>query len=47
MSLTNFIEFVSRECKNYTHKSCMHRWQGLGIQVYCSCYCHKKKGELE
>ena len=47
MSLTNFIDFVSRECKNYTHDLCIHSWQGLGIRVYCNCYCHQKKGELE
>jgi hypothetical protein len=47
MSLRYSIEFESRECKNCTHNLCMHRWHGLGMYVHCSCYCHKKRGELE
>lgn len=47
MNLSNSIEFESRECRNYTHTLCMHRWHGLGIYVHCKCYCHNKKEELE
>lgn len=37
------VDFLSRECKNDIHSKCQGRWQGLGLEIICSCECHKKK----
>jgi hypothetical protein len=40
------IEFFNRECRNSEHHECEGKWHGLGFEVYCSCFCHHKKGEV-
>jgi hypothetical protein len=35
------INFLSRECKDYKHESCINKWNGLGFNFDCNCNCHK------
>jgi hypothetical protein len=35
------INFLSRECKDYKHESCVNKWNGLGFNFDCDCNCHK------
>ena len=41
----SIVEFRSKDCKNNNHQNCAGSWNGFGFEVYCSCYCHYKKGE--
>lgn len=36
------IDFTSRDCKDSSHNLCHGSWQGLGYEVICNCFCHKK-----
>jgi hypothetical protein len=36
-------DFESRECRCDKHVDCPGRWSGLGVNVICSCSCHKKE----
>jgi hypothetical protein len=42
----SIVEFRSRDCKNNNHQNCAGSWNGFGFEVYCSCICHHKKGEV-
>jgi hypothetical protein len=37
------IQFCSKYCKTYNHGCCDAKWTGLGLEVYCTCYCHNNK----
>jgi hypothetical protein len=37
------IQFCSQHCKSYDHGYCDGKWTGLGLEVYCTCYCHNKE----
>jgi hypothetical protein len=36
------LDFLNRYCKKNSHEECYGEWEGLGVKVICSCYCHKK-----
>jgi len=40
------IDFKSKQCKAGLHENCHGRWDGLGLEVICSCECgHNKLGQ--
>jgi hypothetical protein len=41
----SIVEFKSKDCKSNNHQNCDSSWNGFGFEVYCSCDCHRKKGE--
>jgi hypothetical protein len=42
---SSILDFLSRHCKVNEHDDCFGRWQGLGLEIYCYCKCHDKKGD--
>lgn len=46
MTNSTIIDFHSRECKTNKHHMCISRWHGLGLEIYCNCDCHYKKGDV-
>jgi hypothetical protein len=41
MDKASSLQFLSKECKGNQHSQCHSRWEGLAIEVSCSCECHK------
>ncbi|TLX83213.1 MAG: hypothetical protein E6L04_08960 [Thaumarchaeota archaeon] len=37
------IPFHSKHCASNQHQVCYGAWTGFGFEVYCDCYCHKRK----
>lgn len=33
---------LSSNCRKSSHEECPGAWDGLGIEVFCECWCHKK-----
>lgn len=40
------LDFLSKSCKANIHSVCAGRWQGIGLEVYCSCECHGKQEKV-
>jgi hypothetical protein len=40
------LQFLSRQCKRNQHPTCHNGWEGLGIEIFCSCMCHESKNAL-
>lgn len=37
--------FLSSNCRRFSHEECPGAWDGLGIEVFCECLCHKETRE--
>lgn len=33
--------FLSSNCRRFSHDECPGAWNGLGIEIFCECGCHK------